>query len=70
MGWEGSEQNIIGSHLLSISVIGEARCLHRAQRMLKVNNHPSNSLFIQLAKDTEEPAAVPADCGVGSFLRL
>lgn len=38
-------QNIIGTHLLSISDISEVRYLHRAQRILKDNGHPSHSLF-------------------------
>ena len=38
-GW-----NITGTLLENITDIGEVRCLHRPQRILKVNTHPSHSL--------------------------
>ncbi len=41
-------QNIIGSHLPSISDISEMRRWHRARRILKDNTHPSHSSFILL----------------------
>ena len=41
-------QNIIGIHLLSISDIGEVRCLRRAQKILKDNSHLSHGLVTLL----------------------
>lgn len=52
-------QNITGTNLLSISDIGEVRCLCRAQRILK----PTPS-------DIDVSAAVPTDYRVASFLKL
>ncbi len=65
-------KNIFGIYLPGISDTGEVRCLRRAQRTLKDNTHPSNSLFIllHLARDTEVSTAVPTDSRAASFLRL
>lgn len=41
-------QNIIGTHLPSISDTGETRCPCRAQRILKDDPNPNNSLFTLL----------------------
>ena len=39
------------NNLLSISGVGEVRCLHRAQRILKDKTQPSRSLFTPLLSD-------------------
>lgn len=60
-------------HLLSISNIGEVRCLHRAQIILKdQNTNPSQSLSIccHLTKDTEVSAAISPYYGAVSFQSL
>ena len=38
-------QNVIGTHLQSISDISKVRCLHRDQRILNNNTHPSHILL-------------------------
>ncbi len=62
-------QNVISSHLQSISDIGEVRCPFRARRILKDNTHRSHRLFtlLLLARDTEVTAAVPPDFRAASF---
>ena len=51
------------------NIVGEVRCLHRAQRTLKDSTHPSHSLFTLLppGKDTEVFAAVPPDYRAAFF---
>lgn len=65
-------QDIVGTHLPSISDIGEVRCLHKAQRIVKTTPTPATgcSHCYHLEEDTEVPIAVPPDCGVASSLRL
>lgn len=57
-------QKIIGTHLPSISDIGEVRCLRRAKRILKDSTHPATacSPCCLLGKDIEVSAATPPDC--------
>ena len=62
-------QIIIGTHLQSISDITEVRYLHRAQKIVRDNTHPSYSLFTLLPsrKTTEVSTAIPPDYGTASF---
>ena len=77
-GQEGStagyqnQQTITCTHIQSIGDISEVRFLHRAQRILKGNSHPSHdhSACCRLAKDTEVSTAVLLDYRAASLLTL
>lgn len=60
----------IGTHLPSISDIGEVECLHGAQRYSKTNTHPKPqtvSPCCHLEKHTEVSASIPSDFTPASF---